>query len=173
MDQPSKRSVAVRLGAFFFILLDAALAALNCFNAHSAISIATEDLLSGNNHHQILASQVQNFTRLGVSEATIITAIVCSIHAVAGVLFICYSRCNTLWIFYVSIQFVLAMTLLCIGGTMAVRIPAFRPLFEMYHGRYSNLYYYTMYYGSIAEGVYGGLWIAVPCTTLAALWAWA
>lgn len=65
------------------------------------------------------------------------------------------------------------MMLLCIGGTLAVRIPAFRPLFEMYHGRYSNLYYYTIYYGSIAEAVYGELWIAVPCTTLAALWAWA
>lgn len=72
MDQLSKRSVAARLGAFFFVLLDATLAALNCLNARFAISIASEDLLSGQSHHEILASQVQNFTRLGVSEATII-----------------------------------------------------------------------------------------------------
>ncbi len=170
MDQPSKNSVAMRLGAFFFVVLDAALAALNCFNAHSAILLASEGLQSANDTS---VSQVQHFTGLGVPEATIVTAIVCSIHAVIGVLLICHSRHDAIGAAYVVIQFVLAIMLICIGGFIAVRIPAYRLLFEMYHGQNNNLRYHIMYYGSIAEAVYGGLWIIVPFATLAAFWAWA
>ncbi|KAJ2980280.1 hypothetical protein NQ176_g2735 [Zarea fungicola] len=157
MNQPSKTSVAVRLGALFFVLLDVTLVVVNCFNAHSAISLASTDMLRGYKDHGLLASQVQRFEGLRVPETAISTAIICSVHAIVGVLFICYSRVDVLWIVYFAVQFVLTIMLLSMGGTIAVRIPAYRLLFETYYGQNSNLYYHVMYYGSIAEAVYGGL----------------
>ncbi|KAJ2982345.1 hypothetical protein NQ176_g1447 [Zarea fungicola] len=157
MNQPSKTSVAVRLGALFFVLLDVALVVVNCFNAHSATSLASTDMRRGYKDHGLLATQVQRFEGLRVPETAISTAIICSVHAIVGVLFICYSRVDVLWIVYFAVQFVLTIMLLSMGGTIAVRIPAYRLLFETYYGQNSNLYYHVMYYGSIAEAVYGGL----------------
>jgi hypothetical protein len=58
---------------------------------------------------------------------------------------------------YVSFQFVLAIMLLCIGGTIAGGIPAYRMLFEIHYGQNIDLYCHVMYYGGIADGTYGGL----------------
>jgi hypothetical protein len=173
MDQPARKSVKVRLCMFFLVIIDLLLATLNCFNARSAISIASHDLLHDHDNHEIWAIQMQHFTSLDVPEATIATAVVCSIHAIIGVLFICFSRKDMIWITYLSSQFLLALIFLCVGGTIAARIALYRMLFDTYYGKSSAIYYHVMYYGSIAEIVYGGLWIVVPSVIIGAFFLWA
>ncbi|KAJ6783473.1 hypothetical protein PWT90_03506 [Aphanocladium album] len=162
MAQSAGKSIKVRLCIFSLVVLDLILATLNCFIARSAISIAGHDFLHDHDDYEIWAIQTQHFTSLGVPEATIATAVVCSVHAITGVLSICYRGKNSLTITFISLQFILALLFLSVGGTIAARIAPYRMLFENYYGKSSALYYHVMYYGGIAEIVYGGLWIIVP-----------
>ncbi|TQV90474.1 hypothetical protein IF1G_10797 [Cordyceps javanica] len=162
MYRPIGKSVEVRLCMLFFVIIDVMLATINCFNARSALSIASQALPHDHDDPLLLAIQMQNFTSLGVPGATITTAVVYFIHAITGLLFVCFSKKDLIWITYVYLQFVLALILVSVGGFIVVRIAPYRMLFENYYGSSSELYYHVMYYGCIAEIVYGGLVMVVP-----------
>ncbi|KAJ3477393.1 hypothetical protein NLG97_g8854 [Lecanicillium saksenae] len=151
MYRPIGKSVEVRLCMLFFVMIDVMLATINCFNARSALSIASHASSHDHDDPLLWAIQMQNFTSLGVPGATITTAVVCFIHAITGILFICFSKKDLIWITYVYLQFVLALILLSVGGFIVVKIAPYRMLFENYYGNSSALYYHVMYYGSIAE----------------------
>ncbi|KAJ3497416.1 hypothetical protein NLG97_g1920 [Lecanicillium saksenae] len=151
MYRPTGKSIEVRLCMLFFVMIDVMLATINCFNARSALSIASHTSPHDHDGPLLWAIQMQNFTSLGVPGATITTAVVCFIHAITGILFICFSKKDLIWITYVYLQFVLALILLSVGGFIVVKIAPYRMLFENYYGSSSALYYHVMYYGSIAE----------------------
>ncbi len=159
---PPEHAIRSRLVVLFFAILSLGLAALNAVNARFAAILRDRARLDYTNTTDIILDTNFQSLQNSICYYETVTAVGTALFAIYGaVIFL-----NTQWlrkslIAFVLIQLLGAVAMVVIGGYIADHVDGFQTSFTKFGANDRIPYYSIIYYGNVAQAVYGSVIISL------------